>query len=210
MSSAWLASCSEKQSVCRGSCPNYSPIRRRAKFPQIQPQAVKLKKALAHVWGGGGNGCHLAWKHNLGKFRWGDTENCSIHAARRPLESPLTIMTGIQDTYLHSCTALSVYFSSQPPFCPSPCHTAECLASMHAQRICHKLFAVLSEIVSILGDEVLVSPGPRGSNFALLNFSAAISSPTWVEALLNSTLANPHSQASDIFRVEIILLETMW
>ena len=107
MRSAWLASCSEKQSVCRGSCPNYSPIRRRATFPQIQPQAVKLKKALAYLWGGG-NGCHLAWKHNLGKFRWSDTENCSIHAARRPLESPLTIMTGIQDTYLHSCTALSV------------------------------------------------------------------------------------------------------
>lgn len=38
------------QSVCRGSCPNYSPNRPSAIFLHIQPQAVKLKKALAHWW----------------------------------------------------------------------------------------------------------------------------------------------------------------
>lgn len=40
-------------------------------------QAQECSGTLA----GGGNGRHLVWKHNLGKFRWSDVEDSSIHAA---------------------------------------------------------------------------------------------------------------------------------
>lgn len=43
-----------------------------------------------------------------------------------------------------------------------------------------------------------------------LKLSAAITLPTWVQVLMNSTLANPHSKASDSFLVEILSLDTMW
>lgn len=41
---------------------------------------------------GGGNVCHLAWKHNLGRSGRSDVELGSVDAARRLSESPLTIM----------------------------------------------------------------------------------------------------------------------
>lgn len=64
----------------------------RAIFLQNQPQAVKLKNALAHLWA-----ATIRNGHSLGKFRWSDMKSSYTHAASHRVASYHN-ETGIQDT----------------------------------------------------------------------------------------------------------------
>lgn len=88
-----------------GQLSKLQPNQALCHFMQIQPQAVKLKNALAHLRAAG-TAAPLASKRNLGGFRWSDVGEQLYTCGTASLRvASYHNETGIQDTYLNSYMA---------------------------------------------------------------------------------------------------------